>query len=151
MRKTKVPLSKWIARCIHPVDVTALDRSPEDIVCLVDDDPSVLKSTERLLDSDGFSVRAFSRSEEFLVYATSHQVPLVVLDIWMEHITGLEVLARLCALSPLTRVIVITGRDDLAARVTAMQIGLVAFFTKPLNENEFLTAVHDGLRLAKGL
>ena len=151
MRKTKVPLSKWIARCIHPVDVTALDRSPEDIVCLVDDDPSVLKSTERLLDSDGFSVRAFSRSEEFFVYATSHQVPLVVLDIWMEHITGLEVLARLCALSPLTRVIVITGRDDLAARVTAMQIGLVVFFTKPLNENEFLTAVHDGLRLAKGL
>jgi FixJ family two-component response regulator len=78
-------------------------------------------------------------------------VPLVVLDIWMEHITGLEVLARLCALSPLTRVIVITGRDDLAARVTAMQIGLVAFFTKPLNEDEFLTAVHNGLRLAKGL
>ena len=131
--------------------MTALGRSPEDIVCLVDDDPSVLKSTERLLDSGGFSVRAFSRSEEFLVYATSHQVPLVVLDIWMEHITGLEVLARLCALSPLTRVIVITGRDDLAARVTAMQIGLVAFFTKPLNEDEFLTAVHDGLRLAKGL
>ena len=135
----------------HPVDVTALDRSHEDIVCLVDDDPSVLKSTERLLDSDGFSVRAFSKSEEFLVYATSHPVPLVVLDIWMEHITGLEVLARLCALSPRTRVIANTGRDDVAARVTAMQIGPLAFFTKPLNEDEFLTAVHDGLRLAKGL
>jgi FixJ family two-component response regulator len=117
--------------------VTALDRSPEDIVCLVDDDPSVLKSTERLLDSDGFSVRAFSRSEEFLVYATSHPVPIVVLDIWMEHITGLEVLARLCALSPRTRVIVITGRDDVAARVTAMQIGPVAFSPKHLTRTSF--------------
>jgi FixJ family two-component response regulator len=78
-------------------------------------------------------------------------VPIVVLDIWMEHITGLEVLARLCALSPRTRLIVITGRDDVAARVTAMQIGPVAFFSKPFNEDEFLTAVHDGLRLAKGL
>ena len=78
-------------------------------------------------------------------------MPIVVLDIWMEHITGLEVMARLCALSPRTRVIVITGRDDVAARVTAMQIGPLAFFTKPLNEDEFLTAVHDGLRSAEGL
>ena len=134
----------------HSDDVTSLGPPHEDIVCLVDDDPSVLKSTGRLLDSDGFSVRAFSKSEEFLVYAASHQVLLVVLDIWMEHITGLEVLAQLCALSPRTRVIVITGRDDVAARVTAMQIGPVAFLTKPLNEDEFLTAVHNGLRLAKG-
>src|SRR5438034_11599402 len=98
--------------------MTALDRSHEDIVCLVDDDPSVLKSTERLLDSDGFSVRAFSRSEEFLVYATSHPVPLVVLDIWMEHITGLEVLAGLCALSPRPRGIAALGRAHVAARGT---------------------------------
>jgi DNA-binding NarL/FixJ family response regulator len=47
----------------------------------------------------------------------------VVLDVCMERVTGLEILARLCALSPRTRVIVITARDDLAVRVTALQIG----------------------------
>src|SRR5206468_8102770 len=51
----------------------------------------------------------------------SHEVPLVVLDIWMEEMTGLEVLARLCAISPQTNVIVITGREDSAARITAMR------------------------------
>jgi len=67
----------------------------------------------------------------------------------MEKVTGLEVLARLCALSPKTRVIVITARDDLAARATAMAIGPVAFFIKPFNDEKFLTAVRDALAQAK--
>jgi len=40
---------------------------------------------------------------------------------------------------------------DLAARATAMQIGPVAFFIKPFNDEEFLAAVHDALAIAKGL
>jgi DNA-binding NtrC family response regulator len=72
-----------------------------------------------------------------------------VLDIWMEKVTGLEVLAHLCALSPKTRVIVITARDDLAARATAMAIGPVAFFIKPFNDEKFLAAVRDALAQAK--
>ncbi len=67
-----------------------------------------------------------------------HHVPVVVPDIWMDGVTGLEVLARLCALSPRTRVIVITAREDLAARATAMAIGPVAFFMKPFDDEKFL-------------
>ncbi len=66
----------------------------------------------------------------------------------MEEMTGLEVLARLCAISPQTRVIVITAREDSAARITAMQIGIVAFFIKPFNDEKFLAAVRDALNLA---
>jgi FixJ family two-component response regulator len=72
-------------------------------------------------------------------------VPLVVLDIWMEEMTGLEVLARLCAISPQTHVVVITGREDSAARITAMQIGTVAFLIKPFDDEQFLEAVHRAL------
>jgi FixJ family two-component response regulator len=68
-----------------------------------------------------------------------------VLDIWMEEMTGLEVLARLCAISPQTHVIVITGRENNAARVTAMQIGTVAFLIKPFDDEQFLEAVHRAL------
>ena len=114
-------------------------------VCLVDDDPPVLRSMEYLLISDGFKVRAFNKPEEFLVYAAKHPVRVVVTDIWMEKVTGLEILARMCALSPRPRVIVITAREDLAARATAMQIGPVAFFMKPFNDEKFLAAVHDAL------
>jgi len=123
------------------------DESAE--VCLVDDDSSVLRSMQYLLASDGLAVHAFNKAEDFLAHVSKQRVPVVVLDIWMEKITGLEVLARLCALSPKTRVIVITARDDLAARATAMAIGPVAFFIKPFNDEKFLAAVRDALAQAK--
>jgi len=114
-------------------------------VCLVDDDPSVLKSMHYLLASEGIKVRTFSKAEDFLTHASTHDVPVVVTDIWMDQVTGLEVLARLCAISPKTRVIVITAREDLAARATAMAIGPVAFFMKPFDDEKFITAVRDAL------
>ena len=118
----------------------------EKEVCLVDDDVSVLRSMHYLLASDGIKVRPFNKAEDFLAYAAKQQVPLVVTDIWMDEVTGLELLARLCAISPKTRVIVITAREDLAARATAMAIGPVAFFMKPFNDDKFLAAVHDALK-----
>jgi two-component system, LuxR family, response regulator FixJ len=69
----------------------------------------------------------------------------VITDIWMQGVNGLEILARMCALSPRPQVIVITGREDLAARATAMQIGPVGFFTKPFNDEKFIAAVRDAL------
>jgi two-component system, LuxR family, response regulator FixJ len=65
--------------------------------------------------------------------------------IWLDQVTGLEVLARLCTLSLKRRVIVITAREDLAARATAMAIGPVAFFMKPFDDEKFLAAVRDAL------
>src|SRR5260370_31622621 len=112
-------------------------------VCLVDDDPSVLKSIHYLLAAEGFAVRPFNKAEDFLAHAGAHHVPVVVTDIWMDGVTGLEVLARLCAISPKTKVIVITAREDLAARATAMAIGPVAFFMKPIHDEKFIAAVRD--------
>jgi two-component system response regulator FixJ len=117
-------------------------------VCLVDDDASVLKSMQYLLASEGIKVRPFNSAEGFLTYATANEVPLVVTDIWMDKVTGLELLARLCAISPKTRVIVITAREDLAARATAMAIGPVAFFMKPFDDDKFIAAVRDALEKA---
>src|SRR6478752_5771393 len=117
-------------------------------VCIVDDDPSVLKSMHYLLASEGLKVRPFSRAEDFLTHAGTHHVLIVVTDIWMDEVTGLELLARLCAISPRTKVIVITAREDLAARATAMAIGPVAFFMKPFDDEKFIAAVRDALGAA---
>jgi Response regulator containing CheY-like receiver, AAA-type ATPase, and DNA-binding domains len=132
-------------RVAEQVRVTPGEQPSSEIVCLVDDDPLVLRSTGRLLASDGFSVRSFNKGADFVAYVASHDVPLVVLDIWMKEMTGLEVLARLCAVSPQTHVIVITGREDSAARITAMQMGIVAFLIKPFDDEQFLAVVHRAL------
>ena len=113
------------------------------VVCVVDDDASIRKSVTRLLESSGFKVDAFSEPEAFLRHLPAHSVPVAVLDIWMDKMTGMVLLAHLCARSPKTRVIFITGREDHAAKTTVMQAGAFAFFVKPFDQNGFLAAVRN--------
>jgi two-component system, LuxR family, response regulator FixJ len=121
------------------------ETAGREIVFLVDDDAAVLTSIGRLLASDGFAVRSFSEPGEFLAHVETNPVPLVILDVWMEQMTGLEVQAKLARISPKTRVIVMTGRKDPGAEKTAMDFGAVAFFLKPFDDEEFLAAVHRAL------
>jgi FixJ family two-component response regulator len=113
------------------------------VVALVDDDASVRKSVTRLLESSGFEVEAFSEPEAFLAHLATHSVPVAVLDIWMNQMTGMVLLAHLCARSPETRVIFITGHEDPAAKATVMRAGAFAFFIKPFDNQQFLAAVRD--------
>ncbi len=113
------------------------------VVCLVDDDASVRTSVARFLESSGFKVDTFSEPEAFLGHLTAHSVPVAILDIWMENMTGMELLAHLCAKSPKTRVIFITAHEDPAAEATVRQAGAFAFFIKPFDNKRFLAAVRD--------
>jgi FixJ family two-component response regulator len=61
----------------------------------------------------------------------------------MDPMTGMVLLAHLCARSPQTRVIFITGREDHAAEVTVRQAGAFAFFVKPFDHTRFVAAVRD--------
>ena len=114
-------------------------------MCLVDDDPSILNSLRYLLASDGIASRAFSKAETFLAHIEMHRVALVVLDIWMAGMSGLEVQARLSAMRCQTRVIIMTGSEGPDDERTAMQAGAKAFFRKPFDDDQFLAAVRDAL------
>jgi len=110
-------------------------------VYLLDDDPSVLKATSRLLDSVGWKVEAFTDPIEFLERAATYCPELVVIDILMPEMNGLEVQTRLQRVSPSTRVIVLTARDDPSVRRMAMNAGASAFFIKGVESSEFLAGV----------
>ena len=76
-----------------------------------------------------------------------NQVQLVVLGyLDMERMTGMELLAHLCARSPETRVIFITAHEDRAAEATVMRAGASAFFIKPLDNEKFIAAVRDAFK-----
>jgi FixJ family two-component response regulator len=110
-------------------------------VYLLDDDPSILKATRRLLDSVGWKVEAFSDPIAFLEHAAIHCPELAVIDIVMPDMNGLEVQTRLRRLSPSTRVIVLTAKDDPSVRRIAMNAGASAFFIKGVESGEFLAGV----------
>ena len=119
------------------------------VVCLVDDDPLVLNSLRHLLASDGIAARTFDKAETFLGHVEVHRVALVVLDIWMAGMTGLEVQTHLSSICCQTRVIIMTGSEGPDDQRTAMQAGAIAFFKKPFDDEQFLAAVHDALDQAR--
>jgi DNA-binding NtrC family response regulator len=122
-----------------------MPAEPESI-CIVDDDASVRNSIEQLLDSEELKAQSFEDAEEFLAYARSHVVPLAVLDIWMQKMGGLEVQKRLQAVSPNTKVIVMTAREIPGNRAVALEGGAFAFLVKPFDDEVFLSLVHQALR-----
>ena len=114
-------------------------------MCLLDDDPSVLKGLGRLFASADLQAQRFSDPEEFLSYVRIHRPGVVLIDVHMPQMSGLEVQSRLRKISPSTRVIIFTGKDDPLVRSTALNAGASAFLTKPLDDEELLTAVRLAL------
>ena len=110
-------------------------------VYLLDDDTSVLKATSRLLDSVGWQVNAFTDPNTFLEHAATHCPELAIIDILMPQMNGLEVQTRLRHISPGTRVIMLTAKDDPSVRQMAMNAGASAFFIKGAESDEFLAEV----------
>jgi FixJ family two-component response regulator len=113
----------------------------KETVYLLDDDSSILKSTGRLLDSAGWKVEVFTDPIAFLEQAAMHCPDIAVIDILMPQMSGLEVQTRLRHISPSTRVIVLTAKDDPSVRRVAMNGGASAFFVKGVESTEFLAGI----------
>src|SRR5438034_8939502 len=95
----------------------------------------------RHISSADWNVQQASDPETFLGYAKTHRPPIAVIDVWMPAMNGLEVQSRLREISPSTRVIIFTGKEDPLVRSTALSAGASAFFNKPFDDEEFLTAI----------
>jgi FixJ family two-component response regulator len=118
------------------------------VVCLLDDDPSVLKGLGRLFSSADLDAKTFDDPKEFLGYAQTHRPAVALIDVCMPRMSGLEVQSRLGKISPSTRVIIFTGKDDPLVRSTALNAGASAFLTKPFDDEELLTAIRLALTSA---
>jgi FixJ family two-component response regulator len=114
-------------------------------VWLLDDDPSVLKATGRLLASAGWEVERFIDPDAFLRHAEIHRPGVALVDVCMPQMSGLEVQSRLREISPSTRVVIFTAKDDPLVRSTALNGGATAFLTKPFDDEELLIAVRLSL------
>lgn len=123
----------------------AMQKDSLDPICVVDDDPSVQKALSRLLTFEGWKVRCFESGEQFIAYATKHGVPVVILDLSLPGLGGLEVQSKINEISPSSRVIILTARDDDLQRLAAMKRGAVDFLLKPSDNEKLLRAMHRAL------
>jgi DNA-binding response OmpR family regulator len=116
-------------------------------VLLVDDEESVQKLLTYPLERDGFQVVQARDGEEALERFAEEPVDLVVLDVMLPKLDGLEVCKRLRATSSVP-IIMLTARDDELDKVLGLELGADDYITKPFSIREFRSRVRALLRRA---
>ena len=116
-------------------------------ILLVDDEDSIQKLLTYPLERDGFRVVAARDGEEALLRFSEQTFDLVVLDIMLPRLDGLEVCKRLRAESSVP-IIMLTARDDELDKVLGLELGADDYITKPFSIREFRSRVRALLRRA---
>jgi two-component system response regulator FixJ len=116
------------------------------LVYVVDDDPAIRRSLERLLDAVGFRVTSYATPTAFLGVAADLAIGCVLLDLRMPEMDGFEVQARLLLINPNLPVIVITAQGDVQTAVRAMKAGAVDFIEKPYSDDALIAAIESALK-----
>jgi DNA-binding response OmpR family regulator len=116
-------------------------------ILLVDDEDSVQKLLAYPLERDGFRVLQARDGEEALARFADEDVDLVVLDLMLPKLDGLEVCKRLRAESQVP-IIMLTARDDELDKVVGLELGADDYITKPFSIREFRSRVRALLRRA---
>jgi FixJ family two-component response regulator len=110
-------------------------------VFLIDDDPGVLKSLTRLLQTAGYKTKAFSSSEAFLEEHDPSVPGCAVLDLTMPGLDGLELQQELAGKATSRPIVFLTGHGNVPVSVRAMKAGAVDFLLKPVKRDDLLEAV----------
>jgi DNA-binding response OmpR family regulator len=116
-------------------------------ILLVDDEDSVQKLLAYPLERDGYRVLQAWDGEEALARFAESEVDLVVLDVMLPKLDGLEVCKRLRAQS-MVPIIMLTARDDELDKVLGLELGADDYITKPFSIREFRSRVRAVLRRA---
>ncbi len=115
------------------------------IVFVVDDDVSVRKSLELLIDSAGWKPETFASAQEFLSSPRVLAASCLVLDVSLPDLNGLELQKRIAGDRSDMPIIFISGYGDVPMTVQAMKAGAVEFLTKPFSDDVLLTAIEHAL------
>lgn len=111
-------------------------------IMVVDDDPMMSRYTSSLLECEGYSVRTVGSGAEALHELRCAALPAVILlDMMMPEMDGLETLSRIQEIAPSVRVIMLSGIQDSAAVVQAIKTGAVDYLTKPIDEQRLIGAL----------
>jgi two-component system nitrogen regulation response regulator NtrX len=114
-------------------------------ILIVDDEPGIRQSLKGVFEDEGYSTDVVSSGEECLKKIESTGYDLVLLDIWLPGIDGIETLRQLRDRSPATRVIMISGHATIATAVAATKLGAYDFIEKPLSLEHTLLIARNAL------
>ncbi len=116
---------------------------------MVDDQKNMRATTALLLRSEGFSVNEAGTGEEAISQLGTTPVDLILTDLKMEPMDGLQLLKRAMDIAPQTQVIVMTAHGSIETAVEAMRRGAYDYITKPFKDGELVHRVQKALERAR--
>ena len=120
-----------------------------ELILLVDDEPSIVKLARMYLERENFRVESAGDGEAALEAVRRLSPHLVVLDVMLPKLDGLEVCRRLRAENNLVAIIMLTARDEDIDKILGLELGADDYLTKPFNPRELVARIKAILRRAE--
>ena len=124
-------------------------KSMSKKILVIDDEISILDSLAGILSDEGFAPICVNSAEKGLKKLKTEAVDLVLLDIWMPGMDGIEALKQIKEDYPELQVIMISGHGTVETAVQATKIGAYDFIEKPLSYDKIVLAIKNGLRFSR--
>lgn len=105
-------------------------------ILVIDDERPTLSMFKLFLDAYGFDVYTAENGDEGIALFQKHTMPIVLTDIKMPGMDGLEVLKRIKGIAPKTEVIIITGHGDMDLAIKALSLDATDFINKPIQQKD---------------
>lgn len=118
-------------------------------ILIIDDEPTILQTLGGLLSDEGFEVLTAGNGYEGLKLIEETAPDLVLLDIWMPGIDGIETLKKIKADQPQLQVVIITGHGNIETAVRATKLGAFDLIEKPLNIDRVIVDINNALHFRK--
>jgi two-component system response regulator FixJ len=123
------------------VPLVSMTNRTEQHIFLVDDEPSVREAVSEVLGEAGFKVRSFARAASCLEQLRFQMCDLLISDIKMPEMDGLELLTAVRQVAPWLPVLLITGYGDIPIAATAFKKGAADFIEKPLDRRTLISTI----------
>jgi DNA-binding response OmpR family regulator len=117
-----------------------------ELLLLVDDEPSILKLARMYLEREGFRIVTAKDGEAALDSAAREHPALIVLDVMLPKLDGFEVCRRLRAAHHPSSILMLTARDEDIDKILGLELGADDYLTKPFNPRELVARVKAILR-----
>jgi len=118
-------------------------------VLIVDDETTIIDSLEGILSDDGFEVMHAYNGYEALKKIETHSPDIVLLDIWMPGMDGIDTLKEIKKDNPSLPVVMITGHGSIESAVDATKSGAFDFLEKPLSIDKVMVTINNALNFRK--
>jgi two-component system nitrogen regulation response regulator NtrX len=114
-------------------------------ILIVDDEPNIINSITHILQDEGHDVLFAGNGEEAIALIKKHNPDVVILDVWLPDMDGIDLLGRMKKLRPDTAAIMISGHGSIDIAVRSTRLGAFDFLEKPPSLDRLVTSVNNAL------